>query len=101
VPGLPNVAAFAAPASSHIHSWRFFDLRLYPDLPNVLGAVVSLMFVRFRDKKSGGPSAEYVYGFVDPDVGQSVSDAMQASAHPYGTVLVPRVIKTGLPYRPA
>lgn len=100
MPSLPNIAAFEAPADSHLFAWKYFDLRLYPDLPNPLGAQVSLLYVWFRNK-DGSMGTQWVYGFVNPDEGQAISDALQASAHPYGEVLHPRVIKANLPNRRA
>lgn len=65
--------------------------------PGALGPV-SLLFVRFKDEKTGGISGEYSYGFSDPDQGQAIYDEMAASAHPYGEVLYPKVIKAKIPY---
>lgn len=94
-----NLPWFAAPAGSHIWGWKFFDARIYANTAALssLGPV-SLLLVRFRNK-DGGPSKDaYFYGFADPAAGQAISDALEASDHPYGAVLNPRVKKAGIPY---
>lgn len=84
----------AAPATSHCWGMKFFDQRLFPQFE------FSFLIVRFRDKKTGGPTAEYAYAFDNADQGQAIFDEMVASGHPYGEVLHPKVIKTGIPYTP-
>lgn len=96
-----NLPWFAAPEGSHIWGWKFFDARIYANTAALssLGPV-SLLLVRFRTKQ-GGPGAAGFYGFADAAQGQAISDALEASAHPYGEILYPRVIKAGVPYRKA
>lgn len=96
-----NLPWFAAPSTSHIWGWRLIDARIYANTADLTSmGPVSLLLVRFREK-SGGPGAAYFYGFSDHAEAQAVSDAMQASDHPHGAVLYPRVMKAGVPYRRA
>ncbi len=90
----------AAPAGSHVHSFRWFPASKYPALvsfPGKLGPV-SLLYVRFKDKE-GGVAAECAYGFADESQGRSVFEAMAASQHPYSEVFNLRVRKANVPFQ--
>lgn len=96
-----NLPWFAAPAASHIWGWKFFDARIYANTADLTSlGPVSLLLVRFRNK-DGSPGNAGFYGFADAAAGQAISDALEASGHPYGEILYPRVIKGGAPYRKA
>jgi hypothetical protein len=95
---LGGVAWFAAPSTSHIFGWKYFDIRLFPNQPTGVLGQVSILLVRFRDKNGGASNAQYAYAMPDPDFGQRISDEMEQSAHPYGSVLYPKVIKAGFAY---
>jgi hypothetical protein len=104
-PGRPldasNLPWFAAPATSHIWGWKFFDARVYANTADLTSlGPVSLLLVRFRDK-AGAPGDAYFYGFSDAAAGQAISDAMEDSDHPYSAVFYPRVRKAGIPYAKA
>jgi hypothetical protein len=83
----------AAPETSHIYVFKYFDVRSFPALrkfPGNLGPG-SLMYIQFIDRKTGKKSPTYKYLFRNPDEGQQVFDAMASSAHPYGDVFVVKI----------
>ncbi len=95
-----NVGWYSAPTTSHVARFKYLDIRLFPFLrkfPGKLGPV-SILYVTFKDEKTGGLTATYAYGFADPDRGLAIADEMVTSPHPYGEVLHPKVIKAGIDY---
>lgn len=92
-----------APDTSHIHSFKYFDTRdprnqFMRKFPGVLGKGRSELYVCFKDERRGGVSPTYVYFFDDPAAGESILNKLRDSPHPYGWVLYPLVILTGVPY---
>lgn len=100
-----------APATSHCWGFRYVDARgggdesrlarRYGSLDKGYGKGDSVLYVRFKDEGSGGVAAEYKYFFSDHDAGAAVFEELKAAAHPYGAVVVPRLIKGGVPYQRA
>lgn len=82
-----DVAWDAAPPTSHVYAFRLADAEEF-------GLSVSQLFVKFRDKKTGGIKGEGWY-YMEPAFAREIVEAMRASPHPYGEVLYPRVVKTG------
>ena len=96
-----DLAWTAAPESSHIWGFRYYDVRRYSFLRKFPGRISqgrSELHVVFKDEKTGGRSMPYAYYFDNPDEGQAIADEMAASPHPYGEVLYPKVIQGKVPY---
>lgn len=79
------IAWFAGPATSHLHSWKLADAEEF-------GLETSQLFVRFRDTRTGAVQAEGFY-YLEPQFARQLVQDMNASPHPYGEVLYPRVVK--------
>lgn len=92
--GADLLAWTPAPATSHIWGFRYYDAR---DPRFGLAEGRSQLQVRFREK-GGGVSATYAYFFSSPEAGALIYDKLAGSAHPYGEVLHPLVIRPGAPY---
>ena len=88
-----------APPASHLYRFRYWDARDWP-LIRKYGdfAGKSQLHVTFKEK-DGSEGPEYWYFFADPDAGRAVFDKLAASPHPYSEVLLPLVIRAGVPYR--
>ena len=85
-----------APATSHIHDFRYDDVRDTPFLkkfPGLIGKGRSELHVRFKGKDAQGIAAHYVYFFDDPEQGKAVAELMAGSPHPMSEVLWPHVIE--------
>jgi hypothetical protein len=100
-----------APASSHCWGFRFIDARgasgesrfqrkfgSLRESGRGYGKGESLVFVRFRTKDGSGIEAEYQYRFADHEAGKTVFDNLCSSPHPYADVVLPKLIKAGVPY---
>lgn len=90
----------AAPATSHILRWRWYDAKQHKFLtkfPGATGQGRSELHVQFKDKQ-GGASSVYAYYFATPEAGATVVQKLRSSSHPYGEVLTPYVIRAGIPY---
>jgi len=95
-----NVEWEYAPATSHVHSWRFFDVRQHAFLrrfPGAIGQGRSELEVRFKDK-FGGATDTYVYFFQSPDAGQEILRKLRGSPHPHREVIRALLINGGIPY---
>jgi hypothetical protein len=83
-----------APSTSHILSYHYQPMR---------GAIK--LFVRFKPAKTGKwagmiPEYEYVWSPRNKDEALGVFESLIHSNHPYSKVLLPRVIKGAVSYRP-
>ncbi len=96
-----------APATSHVHSFTFFDARTvkgprqivawaYLHSPLVAGR--SVLGVKFKPTERVGITW-YQYFFIDHVKGQDIFQAMSIAAHPWGEVGYPRLVEGGIPYR--
>ena len=101
----PGVAWEAAPASSHVHSWRYYDTRgdegrLLRKFPGEIGRGRSELHVRFKDA-DGNPtpaSGYYVYYFESAGAGANVLEKLRTDPHPYSGVVKPYLIDARIPY---
>lgn len=82
-----------APASSHLHGFRFDDARASRVLR--IGGY-SYIRVRFKDPKSGGVASRYTYSFADPGAAADWWGRLSTAAQP-GKV-VNEMILAGIPY---
>lgn len=108
----------AAPTTSHVQDFAFFDARNYVTPPQALGFPAaqpdfqwigiqsmlqkgpaqgrSLLFVRFKAKGNRGVTG-YEYFFSDPDLGLSYFNKLKAAAHPGKVIWEMR--RAAIPYR--
>lgn len=82
-----------APASSHLHSFRFDDARASRVL--AIGGF-SYVRVRFKDAKSGGVASRYTYSFANFNAAADWWGRLSTAAQP-GKV-VNDMIAAGIPY---
>jgi hypothetical protein len=113
--GLPNpevltspegggVAWVEAPATSHVHSFRYIDataaenrlLRKFGSTTNPRG--LSELHVNFKDK-AGGIDSCYAYYFESSEAGWTIFRKMQESGHPYMEVVKPLLRDAGVAYK--
>lgn len=79
----------SAPATSHISRFML-----------VHGEQATHIQVVFKGPEGKGEVAEYMYTFPDDNSAVRIFNQLRSSAHPYGQVLYPKVIKGGIPYAP-
>jgi hypothetical protein len=88
-----------APVTSHISRFLFTDARLNPEMAEYgpQGGASQLQVI-FKGANYEGEDDEYIYYFHDPYAGLEIANAMATAAHPYADVLLPQVIRAGVPY---
>jgi hypothetical protein len=88
-----------APATSHCHSWRYYDTREHRFLkrfPSATGRGRSELHVRFKNEDGSPP--HYVYFFDSPEAGKTILEKLQGSPHPFKEVVHGLLIKGKVPY---
>lgn len=85
-----------APASSHLHSFRYNDARNNPLLQPPGGDGRSQIEIRFRPK-GRWPMTWYRYFFADHDEAQAIWEFLQEMEHP-GMLVKDELEGRGVPY---
>lgn len=79
-----------APGPSHISRWMAVEDSQTGEF---------LLLVRFKTGKGAGEGRTYAYTFESFGSLDNIAELLQTSFHPYSKVLLPLVIRAGVPYR--
>lgn len=89
----PTTDWFEAPATSHVATFRYYEVPSLSALDMSLGGERYQLQVYFKNSARG-----YRYFFQNRQEAMLVFDEMRRSMRPYGEVLYPKVIRPGIPF---